>query len=112
MSDHDRTQSEGQEPPHAWAVAECQDRLEVESRIVRRHFWRRLLPGVGITSYAAASIVLGAGTPVLVLMAMFGLLTAREAVVFRKNLARLREVEHELLSLSRTSSVTTSPDGP
>lgn len=103
-------QPDEQDVPHALVVSECQDRLEVESRIVRRHFWRRLLPGVGITSYAAVSIALGAGTPVVILMAMFGLFTAREAVVFRENLARLRDTELELAALTGTGGGTASAE--
>lgn len=62
--------------------------------MVRRHFWRRLLPCIGVTTYMgiiAFSADLGA--PALAAAAAFGLLTAREALRFRENLDRLRALE-------------------
>lgn len=103
-SPQDVPDADDERAPHGWAVAECQDRLEVESRLIRRHFWRRLLPSIGVTSYAAVSVVTGAGAPVAIVTAMFGLVTGREALVFRKNLARLRAVELELASLKEGSA--------
>lgn len=46
------SEREPPDSPHVLAVSECEDRLEVQARVVRRHFWRRLLPGVGVMSRA------------------------------------------------------------
>lgn len=92
---------------HELAVTECQDRLEVAGRVVRRHFWRRLLPALGVTSYMAVSAAVGLGTPAAIMAGVFGLFAGREAVRFRKNLTRLRDLEGELASLGRPSDLAT-----
>ncbi len=104
---------EGPDSPHVLAVTECEDRMEVQGRVVRRHFWRRLLPGVGVTSYMAASVATGLGTPALVVTAVFAAFTAREALTFRTNLSRLRALEAELASLKAggSASVGRTPPG-
>lgn len=94
------SEREPPDSPHVLAVSECEDRLEVQTRVVRRHFWRRLLPGVGVMSYMGVSTALGLGTPFLVMTVVFGLFTAREALTFRKNLAGLRALESELALLT------------
>ena len=100
LTDTDPPEPSPAEVPHGLAVSDCRDRLEAEHRVVRRHFWRRLLPGVGVTSYLAVSTAVGVGGPVLWFTVGFGLLTAREAVRFRSNLVRLRALEAELAALT------------
>lgn len=102
---------EEKDTPLGLALSDCQDRLDVQGRLVRRHFWRRLLPGIGITSYAAVTVALGAGTPVVMVMAISGLFTVREALVFRRNLSRLRDTEVELAELTSSSGGDSSAEG-
>jgi len=95
--------------PHALVVSECQDRLEVQGRIVRRHFWRRLLPGVGVTSYMLVSVAVGPSAPALIVTGLFGLFTAREVVKFRSNLTTLRGREAELATLMEMEPAESPP---
>ena len=87
------------EVPHAFAVSDCRDRMVAQAAVVRRRFWRRLLPGVGITAAMVSSVIAGVGSSAAVVAIGFGVLTLREGLTFRRNLARLRELEDELQEL-------------
>lgn len=101
------SQSTPFESPRSFAVAECEDRLALQGVVVRRHFWRRVLPSVGVTSYMAVSVVMGLGTPALVATGVFVVLSLREAARFREKLVRLRGLEAELVSLRDAEAEST-----
>lgn len=91
----------GSQEPHAFALSRCQDELDVMVRVVRRHFWRRLLPGLGITTYMVVYALVGVPSAAWMLAAGFGGFTAFEALKFRGNLKKLRALENELEELER-----------